>query len=52
MTRDTILVTYYNAPNAELLHKYYADLPDKLARDHIDPCIPWLYGYKLDFRFR
>lgn len=52
VTRDTILVTYYNAPNVELLREHYEGLPDKLVKDHIDPCVPWLYGYKLDFRFR
>jgi hypothetical protein len=51
VTQDTIVVTYYNAPNAELLRGHYQDLPDKLARDHIDPRIPWLYNFKLDFRF-
>ena len=25
-------VTYYNAPNVELLRKYYTDLPDKLEQ--------------------
>jgi hypothetical protein len=52
VTRDTILVTYYNAPNAELLRQHYEGLPDRLAKEHLDPRIPWLYGYKLDFRFR
>ena len=49
---DTILVTYYNAPNANQLRRHYEDLPDKLQQDNISPNIPWLYGYKLDFRFR
>jgi hypothetical protein len=52
VTADTIIVTYYNAPNAELLRQSYQGLPDRLTEDHIDPGIPWLYGYKLDFRFR
>ena len=52
VTRDTILVTYYNAPNAEHLRGHYEGLPEKLAAEHIDPCVPWLYGFKLDFRFR
>jgi hypothetical protein len=51
VTRDTILVTYYNARNTQLLREHYEGLPDKLVKDHIDPRIPWLYGYKLDFRF-
>jgi len=49
---DTILVTYYNAPNANLLRECYQDLPAKLAAENIRPEIPWLYGYKLDFQFR
>jgi hypothetical protein len=49
---DTIVVTYYNAPNADVLSAHYAELPDKLVRDGIAPKIPWLYGFHLDFRFR
>jgi hypothetical protein len=49
---DTVVVTYYNAPNAERLRMHYEQLPDRLEREHISPQIPWLYGFKLDFRFR
>jgi hypothetical protein len=49
---DTILVTFYNAPNSDRLCQHYKDLPAKLERDGIDPRIPWLFNYKLDFRFR
>jgi hypothetical protein len=49
---DTILVTYYNAPNADRLRQQYEGLPDRLVAEHVDPHIPWLYGLKLDFRFR
>ena len=49
---DTILVTLYNAPQVEQMRKHYERLPDKLAAEHVDPRIPWLYGYKLDFRFK
>jgi hypothetical protein len=49
---DTIVVTYYNAPNAELLKPQYQDLPQKLREDGIAPEIPWLYNFKLDFRFK
>ena len=49
---DTIIVTYYNAPNAEQLREHYEDLPAKLRKDNVNPEIPWLYNYKLDFRFR
>jgi hypothetical protein len=49
---DTILVTYYNAPRAEQLRERYQHLPSKLAAENIQPSVPWLYDYKLDFRFR
>jgi hypothetical protein len=49
---DTIWVTYYNAPNAAQLREHYEDLPAKLEAQNIRPEVPWLYGYKLDFRFR
>lgn len=49
---DTIVITYYNAPNVERLKEQYQGLPDRLQSEHVDPRIPWLYGYKLDFRFR
>ena len=49
---DTIIVTYYNAPKADQLRAHYEHLPSKLRADNINPEIPWLYNYKLDFRFR
>ena len=52
VTHDTIVVTYYNAPNAQRMRDHYEDLPKKLTKKSINPEIPWLYNYKLDFRFR
>jgi len=54
---DTILVTLYNAPGyntpkLEAFKKHYEFLPKILERENVDPRIPWLYNYKLDFRFR
>ena len=49
---DTILVTYYNAPNVDRLRQHYENLPEKLRSENIDPHIPWLYNFQLDFRFR
>jgi hypothetical protein len=49
---DTVVVTYYNAPDAERLRTHYEQLPERLEHEHISPQIPWLYGFKLDFRFR
>jgi hypothetical protein len=52
VSEQTIVVTYYNAPGAEQLRTQYEDLPQKLRAENINPAIPWLYGYQLDFRFR
>lgn len=49
---DTIIVTCYNAPKELNLQNNYTDLPAKLTAEGIDPKIPWLYNYKLDFRFK
>lgn len=49
---DTILVTYYNAPTADNLRDSYEDLPARLRAEGVDPRVPWLYGFKLDFCFR
>jgi hypothetical protein len=49
---NTIVVTLYNAPQPELLKKHYENLPKILEHDNVDPRIPWLYNFKLDFRFR
>ena len=52
VSEQTITVTYYNAPQAEALRPHYEDLPRRLRAENVDPAIPWLYGYHLDFRFR
>lgn len=49
---DTIIVTYYNAPNSEMMKTHYEGLPGKLAKEGICQSVPWLYNYKLDFRFK
>jgi len=49
---NTILITLYNAPKPDLLRKHYENLPQILERENVDPRIPWLYNFKLDFRFR
>jgi hypothetical protein len=50
--KDTIIVTYYNAPNVDVLRRHYEGLPSILAAENVDPRIPWLYNFKLDFRFK
>ena len=49
---DRIIVTYYNAPNADLMKYHYEKLPEKLESEGINNTIPWLYNFKLDFRFK
>jgi len=48
---DTILITFYNKPT-HLNPQDYINLPKKLTSEGINPKIPWLYDYKLDFRFK
>ncbi len=50
--QDTILVTYYNAPQAAAWKQHFENLPQRLAHEGVDPRVPWLYDFKLDFRFR
>jgi hypothetical protein len=49
---DTIIVTCYNAPKELNLHKHCQNLPAKLTSEGINPKVPWLYDFKLDFRFK
>jgi len=49
---DTIIVTCYNVPKELNLQNSYQNLPAKLIAENINPKIPWLYGFKLDFRFK
>lgn len=49
---QTSVVTDDNAPRAEQLRQHYEGLPQKLRAENVNPAIPWLYGYQLDFRFR
>jgi hypothetical protein len=49
---DTILLTYYNAPNANGWKDHFENLPQRLQKEGVDPRVPWLYNFKLDFRFK
>jgi hypothetical protein len=49
---DTIVVTCYNLPTEFGLQKHYQNLPVKLENEGINPHIPWLFDFKLDFRFK
>lgn len=50
--QDTILVTYYNAPKAEVWRQQFENLPQRLQQEGVDPRVPWLYDFKVDFRFK
>ena len=49
---DTIVVTCYNVPQEYQLQKHYRNLPEKLASQGVNPKIPWLFNFKLNFRFK
>ncbi len=49
---DSIVVTYYNAPNVDKLKTEFENISEKLANEGINPKIPWLYDFKLKFRFK
>ena len=49
---DTIVVTFYNVPNNLYLQHHYTNLPKKLEKEGINPKVPWLYDFKVDFRFK
>jgi hypothetical protein len=48
---DTIIVTFYGAPK-HINSSDYVNLPTKLSGEGVNPRIPWLFDYKLDFRFK
>jgi hypothetical protein len=48
---DTIIVTFYGS-SKYLKKEHYVNLPKILAEQGINPKIPWLYDFKLDFRFK
>jgi hypothetical protein len=50
--QDTIVVTCYNAPEVQFLKEQYEHLPRKLEAENINPRVPWLYNFKVDFRFK
>jgi hypothetical protein len=49
---DTIVVTDDTAPVGDDLRQHDEDLPAKLRDEGIDPRIPGLDGFELDFGFR
>lgn len=49
---DTIIVTYYRDHENLKLKHVFENLPQKLEAEGINPKIPWLFDFKLDFRFK
>lgn len=49
---DTIIVTCYNVPKEYNLQEHYQNLPNKLISEGINPKIPWLFNFKLNFMFK
>ena len=49
---DTIIVTYYNADQLGIPTHQFTRNPERLAHQGHNPRVPWLYDFKVDFRFR
>ena len=49
---DTIIVTYYRDHEELNLKQHFENLPQILQNEGINPKIPWLFDFKLDFRFK
>lgn len=49
---DTIIVTFYRDHHQLDLARHYQNLPQILASEGVNPKIPWLFDFKLDFRFK
>lgn len=49
---DTIIITYYNAPIDDYFKEQYKNLSKKLEAEGVDPRVPWLYDFKVNFRFK
>ena len=48
---DTIIITFYGKSDF-LNTQEYTNFPQKLIQNNISPYIPWLYNFKVDFRFK
>ena len=46
------MVSCDHCPDGDKLRVHYESLPAKLRAEKIDPRVPWLYRFELDFRFR
>jgi hypothetical protein len=48
---DKLIVTFYNMAPEVAQNPFYQNLSQNLAAEGVDPRIPWLYGFKPEFRF-
>ena len=48
----TIIQTYYNATDADRPRDHYKDSPAKPRAEKINPQVPWIYAFRVDYRFR
>jgi hypothetical protein len=49
---DKIIVTYNDMPDNLHLQQHYEGLPEKLINQNINPKVPWLFNFMVDFRFK
>jgi hypothetical protein len=49
---DTLIITYYKDHEVLGLREKYHNISGQLENENISPKIPWLYDYKLKFRFK
>jgi hypothetical protein len=49
---DTIIITYYKDHEKLNLRNHYQEISQQLIQEGINPKIPWLYDFKLEFRFK
>jgi hypothetical protein len=45
-----LIVMYYGYPESIKIRYYYQYLPAQLIAEGVDPRIPWLYNFKIDFK--
>ncbi len=50
--KDTIIVTYYGIPDEFGFKNHFSNMPKKLENENVDPRIPWLYDFKVDYMFK
>lgn len=49
---DRIVVTYYRDHECLYLREKYANISNILENENVCPKIPWLFDYKLEFKFK